>query len=109
MSSQQRPIIDRLLAGEEYDLTKVDDEIRAWHEGDDSRQLHDRLGFSSAEYALFVERPESLRYILAARHEDVPVEKLLAAPRDTLLLAARGATREEVEGLRQWLRSTGRL
>lgn len=107
--SKRRPIIERLLSGQEYDLAKIDDEIDAWHEAETDLQLHEWLGLTREEYALYVEMPASIRVILAARHQKVPLKELMGATPGTALLAARGATAAEVKDLRKWLIATRRL
>ena len=52
--SRKRSIVERLLSGEEYDLTRIDDEIDAWHEADTTISLHEWLGLTSDEYQLYV-------------------------------------------------------
>jgi hypothetical protein len=107
--SSKRCIIERLLSGEEYDLRKIDEEIEAWHEADTDLQLHEWLGLTREEYALYIEKPASIRVILAARHQNVPLKQLMSAGTDKVLLAARGATATEIDDLRKWLSTTGRL
>ena len=107
--SEHQPIIERLLAGREYDLKKIDDEIDLWHEGASLLSLHKWLGFTREEYELFVEKPQSVRLILAARHQKVPLRSLLTNTRPSEKLAARGASQEELEELRRWLIATKRM
>ena len=107
--SKKRSIVERLVSGEEYDLTRIDDEIDAWHEADTAVSLHEWLGLTSDEYQLYVEKPASIRIILAARHQNRSLKELLAAKDSTLLKAARGASAAEVTELRKWLKATGRL
>jgi hypothetical protein len=56
-----------------------------------------------------VEKPASIRIILAARYQNRSLKELLAVKDATSLLAARGASPAEVTELRKWLKSTGRL
>lgn len=107
--SKHRTIVDRLLSGEEYDESAIDDEIDIWHESATKLSLHEWLGFTPEEYELYVEKPELLRVILGARHYGTPLKELLLSGSAETLLAARGATKEEVAKLRQWLTATGRL
>jgi hypothetical protein len=106
--SKPRPIVDRLLTGEECDLSRIDDEIDAWHMTDTSIPLHEWLGFTSDEYQLYVEKPLSLRIILAARDHKRSLEGLLSAKDACSLVAARGASPAEVMELKKWLNATGR-
>ena len=104
--SRKRSIVERLLSGEECDLTRIDDEIDAWHEADTTVPLHEWLGLTPDEYELYVEKPASIRIILAARHHNRPVKELLAANDATSLT---GASVAEMTELRKWLKATGRL
>jgi hypothetical protein len=38
--SKKRPIIERLLLGEEYDLAKVEEEVDEWHKAKSDLELH---------------------------------------------------------------------
>ena len=107
--SSKRSIVERLLSGEECELSRIDDEIDAWHEADTTIPLHEWLGLTADEYQLYVEKPASIRIILAARHQNRSLEELLAAKDATSLIAARGASPAEVTELRRWLKATGRL
>ena len=89
--------------------TDIDDFIAAWHEaGGAGQELHDYLGLSWGEYALWVERPETLRAIVAAHELEVPLEELLERT-DEDAVAARGLSPDEAQAVRAWLRRTGRL
>lgn len=107
--SKHIPIVERLLKGEILDVGRINDEVASWHKTDSPLPLHDWLGFTEEEYALFVERPSSVRYILAARARGKNVRDVLEQTDQDLMMAARGASLEEANGLREWLRSTGRL
>ena len=51
----------------------IDDWVDRWHEGHGARELSDYLGMTEDEYSLWVERPSSLRSIVAARRAGVTV------------------------------------
>lgn len=89
-------------------LEDVDDWIDSWHASDDDLSLDQHLGFEDAEGALFAERPESLRFIVAARRAKRPVADILAG-RDTFALAARAGDGTAASGVLDWLRQTGRI
>lgn len=107
--SERRSIVDRLLSGEENDLTRIDDEIDAWHEANTTTPLHEWLGLTPDEYELYVEKPASIRLILAARDHNRSLKELVAAREVTSLSARRGASSADVAELRKWLKATGRL
>lgn len=113
--SEQTPAVTfvaAVLAGDAF-VTDVDDWVDEWHEApDDSEagalELHEYLGLSWEEYRLFVERPESLRFTLAARRAQRPVEEVLRAVRSAGA-AARSDEPGQAEAVLSWLIKTGRV
>jgi hypothetical protein len=101
--SEKRSIVERLLSGDERDLTRIDDEIDAWHSANTTMPLHEWLGFTPDEYQLYVEMPASLRIILAARSQNRSLKELLAASDATSRIAARGSSVEEMTALEKWM------
>lgn len=105
MSSQT--FVASCLAGNAL-LEDVDDWIDRWHDSYTDDSLNAFLGFSQDEGALFVERPNSLRFIIAARYQHRPVTEVLRHP-DDLGLAARAGDAGQAAEVLKWLRSAGRL
>jgi hypothetical protein len=99
--------MDRLLSGEAL-LDDIEDYVDEWHDSPTDESLAEYLGMASNEYALWVEQPDSLRLIVAAREEGQPVEEFVAGA-DPLAIAARGVSAAEARTVVQWLRTTGRL
>ena len=58
--------IDAVLDGSAL-FTDIDDYIDRWHEHPGAESLHEYLGLTWDEYALWVEEPRSLRLIIAAK------------------------------------------
>ena len=58
-------------------LEDVDDWVDAWHEGRGPGTLFEHLGMTEQEYSLWVEQPESLRFIIYSRDSGTPIEALL--------------------------------
>jgi hypothetical protein len=107
MSSRQ-PFVDACLAGRAL-LTDVGEYVAAWHAGGGSDvDLHDFLGMTSDEYRLWVERPEVLRFIVAAHKTRVPVADFLIR-KAGLMAAARTEAQDEAVLVLRWLISTGRV
>jgi hypothetical protein len=100
--------MDRLLAGEAL-LDEIDDYVAEWHDGPSSEELHAHLGLTWEEYALWVEQPNVLRLIVAARARERPVAEMLAHAQDYALAARGGLSEKEVRSMRTWLQETGRL
>ncbi|MDQ7908695.1 hypothetical protein RB614_29595 [Phytohabitans sp. ZYX-F-186] len=106
--SSHRTFVDACLAGEAL-LSEIDSFVEAWHEDDSvTCELPEYLGMSSDDYRLWVERPESLRFILAAHKNRTPVTELLVK-RAGLRAAARGEEKGEAVQVLRWLIETGRV
>lgn len=110
--SKHRTFISKVLAGEIYDLEKIDDDIATWSRSkapESECELHEWLGLSAKEYEVFVEKPSALRAILSSRKYATDLFAALAANDNPIALAARGGTPGEADEIVQWLRRTGRL
>lgn len=108
MSRSAQTFIAACLAGAAL-LEDVDDWVDAWHQqADDDMSLDEFLGFTPDEGALWSERSEALRFVVAAHRYNRPVADLLQS-RDQYALAARGGADEDAEQVLTWLRETGRL
>jgi hypothetical protein len=74
--SEQATFISACLRGDVL-VTDVDDWVDRWHDANgtpngQSQSLPQFLGMADEEYALWVEHPESLRFVLAARRRRRP-------------------------------------
>lgn len=87
-------------------LRKIDDYIDAWHQGKSGvgQELHEFLGMAAAEYAMWIERPEILPFIVEARRSGKSVQEVI-------LDAARqpANSTHEAAQLHDWLIATRRL
>ena len=111
-ADSERTYMDLLLRGEAL-ASDIDDFVDSWHDAPEgsaiaSLTLATYLGMTEDEYQLWVEHPDSLRFIAAAHKTKQPVAKLLAL-RDRLGLAARASDQTEAERLVQWLIKRGRI
>src|SRR5215475_15637479 len=91
----------------------VDDWVQAWHDSGGAPtgnpvSLDSFLGFTCEEGDLWAERPEALRFVLAAHRYECSVGDLLAS-QDDYALTARAASPHSAAGVLAWLRETGRL
>src|SRR4051794_8008594 len=100
--------IDLVLAGRAL-WTDIDDFVGHWHEGDSEEALHEYLGLTWDEYALWGEKPQSLRLIIAARRRETSVYELAQNVHEYSLAARGGLSDSEARAVQQWLRETGRL
>jgi hypothetical protein len=106
--SKRHTFIDACLAGEAL-LSDIDNFVSAWHEdGSETCELSEYLGMSSEEYRLWVEQPEVLRFILAARKNRMPVTELLVRQAG-LMAAARSEEKGDAVQVLRWLIKTGRV
>jgi hypothetical protein len=101
-------LMERLLDGTAF-LDDIEDWVDRWHDADTDQRIWDFLGLSQDEYALWVERPEALRFIVAARERHTPLVDLLASYEDRELVAARAEDAAAARAIESWLRRTGRL
>ncbi len=104
--SEHLNYVDRCLAGDAFP-DDIDDDVDRWHEGGTGMTLASYLGMEPAEYSLWVEKPEALRYIVAAHRQHRPVGELLT--NSAFAFAARADDPDEAEKLVKWLERTGRL
>lgn len=91
-------------------LRKIDDYIDAWHEGKAGidQELHEFLGMTGEEYALWVERPEVLPFIVIAHRSGKSVQDVVLEA-EQQPMAARAASTSEARQLHDWLVATHRL
>ncbi|MCU1371852.1 MAG: hypothetical protein JWO77_3046 [Ilumatobacteraceae bacterium] len=103
----RKRFIDGCLDGS-YFLSEIDDAVEAWHDSDTSAPIWRFLGMRKSEYRLWVERPESLRFIVAAHARDTEVADVLRSG-DRQLVAARADHPDDARKVIAWLEQTGRL
>jgi hypothetical protein len=109
--SNQPKFVDLVLNGEIVDPEiEIDEWIQRWHASDNEEPLHDWLGMTWEEYSLFVEKPQFLKAIFAARAYHLSISDAVSLENDCQgKLAARGVPADDVPILRRWLEATGRL
>lgn len=109
--SKSQTFIDLCLLGERF-IDEIDDFIDEWHNSDNKQSLSEFLGMTNEEYALWVEKPEILSYIIHARKHRVSLSDELKdiVSKSNLRIAARTPEgSKDAENLIKWLQSTGRL
>ncbi len=57
---------------------EIDSYVDRWHDGDSEQSLAAFLGFTPEEYAVWVEIPQSLEWILEARRTGTPIAEVLS-------------------------------
>lgn len=112
MSKDGLTFVSACLSGSAL-LEDVDNWVDEWHESQRPEtstviDLDSFLGFTEEEGAIWAERPESLRFIIAAHRYARPVADLLQG-RDDFALAARSVAPDQASAVLQWLRETNRL
>jgi hypothetical protein len=80
----------------------IDDYVEAWHRGEGQGDLHDFLGMTWEEYALWLTQPESLPLIVTAHIEGRSVFQIVEEL-ESLPMAARAANVTEAKRLMRWL------
>lgn len=107
--SRRVTFIDLSLAGDVV-MDEIDDFVATWHTDPAIREpLHEFLGMSEEEYALWVEQPGSLRLILAAREEDLSLYEAIERFAELEPITARAADPRAARVVLKWLRKTGRI
>ncbi len=107
MSNVIKTYIELCLEGL-ADLTDIDDYIEKWHLSDLNVPIHDYLGMTRDEYALWVEKPEALRFILFSHRYGFSLKEAITQMEDWPL-AARAVDANELDAVMKWLRRTGEI
>lgn len=100
--------IELCLSGD-VGLEDIDRFIEDWHKSSRGGSLASYLGLSDHEYALWVERPGVLPFILLARRYELPLESIAELRSGKIPLAARAPTPAEADRFLSWLKKTGRV
>lgn len=103
---EERPLLDLVMAGDVL-ISEIDDFIDRWHAGHGEGELHDFLGMTSDEYALWVGNSDMLGVICAARRRGQPLVEAVNDNIAELRLAARAANGLKLRDLQAWLRRQG--
>jgi hypothetical protein len=106
--SSQPTFIDLCLRGKVLP-DEIDNFIDRWHETPEGRELHDYLGMTEEEYALWLRVPDALAYIIKARQQTKPLAEAVSHGYQDLRLAARPDDQSKISRLQKWLQSRGKL
>jgi len=85
-------------------MSESDDYIEKWHNSDAGVDLHDYLGMTKKEYALFIEDENYLGLIISAHKDNKKIESLI---RNEIAMAARSDNAAKSKRLQKWLESEG--
>lgn len=104
--------VNACLAGTAF-ADDIDDWVDDWHDAGgtfdgDQKTLASFLGMSAGEYALWVEQPSALRFIVASHKSGTPVTELMTS-QDQYALAARSEDPEATARVMYWLVQTGQV
>lgn len=103
----RQTFVEAVLAGDAMPVD-IDDYIDAWHGSSDDISLPDFLGLTDHEYALWVEQPDVLNFLLHSKKYHRSIEELMDIS-EAHLLAARSTASGTSESIVRWLRQTGRI
>ncbi|PCH66973.1 MAG: hypothetical protein COC06_12000 [Bacteroidales bacterium] len=95
--------ISDCLNGDAF-LSEIDDYIDQWHDSDTKLLLHEFLGMTRKEYALFVEDEEFLATIVTAHKEHLDIKIVIESQ---IAMAARSDDQAKSEKLQKWLKKEG--
>lgn len=107
MFKKRKTFIKLCLEGY-VEISEVDEYIENWHKSKEKIPLNEFLGMSTKEYALWVEKPQSLRFILHSRKHNIPFHEAMQQL-SNLPLAARAADAKELDKVKRWLKKKGRI
>lgn len=82
---------------------EIDEYIDMWHESTTEIGLHEFLGMTEKEYALWVAKPKILPFIIKAHHDNSTISAILKA-HETLRLAARKEGIDNISDIIEWLK-----
>jgi len=81
-------------------MTDIDNYIDSWHDGDSELSLHEFLGMSRKEYALYLEDEIYLASIITAHRSNLNIVPVMQA---VLKMAARSDDSTKAKKLQKWL------
>lgn len=85
-------------------LSEIDDYIDLWHDSDTDLSLHDYLGMTQKEYALYVEDEQYLATIVTAHKEGVNIKLVIESQ---TAMSARSDNQAKSDRLQRWLKKEG--
>ncbi|MGO9744388.1 MAG: hypothetical protein ACLPN5_23275 [Roseiarcus sp.] len=104
--SEAQSFLDHVMAGTVL-ISEIDDFVERWHQGQSSEELHDYLGMRPEEYSLWLENPDMLAVICAARQRQQSVAEAVNENMLGLRSAARSGNGAKLKSLESWLRRQG--
>jgi len=101
MSDKPSDFVSLALAGK-VTIDQIDDYVSGWHAGDSDLELHDYLGLTRDEYALWMASADMLSVIIASRKLKRPLAEM--AENDLMnRSAARSDDQLKTTLIRNWL------
>jgi hypothetical protein len=107
-AEEDAPFIKLCLRGKVLPAA-ITDFIEAWNKTDPMwrEPLYEYLGLEKSEFALWVREPDTLAFIVRARHEQVPLSGIVKDDYQQLRHAGRARNRLRIALLRNWLSEQG--
>jgi hypothetical protein len=90
-------------------LEEIYDFVDEWHENPRGEELHKYLGMTKEEYALWVQVPDLLSYIIKARRDNATLTRAVTTAYEDFRLAARSNEESKVMQLQRWLKARGNI
>ncbi len=103
MSSQSDSFVSLAVAGE-VPTDAIDDYVDQWHQNPAGQPLHEYLGMTRDEYALWISAPDTLPLIVASRRLDTPLSVLAHDSIQSMRVAAHAGDALKLRRLEAWLR-----
>ena len=102
MSDSPKSFIELAVEGV-VSPAEIDAFVDRWHEMDAGRELHDYLGLTRPEHALWLVEPDMLTAIIEARTNEVPLQVLVSDTIERRRITGTPDEAPRVERLDRWL------
>ena len=104
--SEPRSFIDRASTGQVL-FNEIDDFVERWHRGESAEELHEYLGMTRDEYALWLGNPDALAIICAARRRRQSLTDAVNEAMPELRMAAQSGDAAKIRNMEAWLQRRG--
>lgn len=108
MSDTRKSFIELSLEGRVM-LDEIDNYIDAWHDDPENQPLYKYLGMKKSEYSLWLRDPDTLAYIVKARHDEVPLVNVVNDNYEQSRMAARSDNTVKIKRLKKWLQEQDKI
>jgi hypothetical protein len=105
--AHKRPTFLEKYVNGKVSAEEIDDYIDSWHTGTAEQSIYEFLGLSQEEYSLWLQDPEALPYIAAARQTKKPLSEVIASRLKELSTNCGSRDARKAQRLHHWLEQHG--